>query len=93
MTITPDTDRFIDVRLVPPSERHPRIFAMLESLVPGSEMTIVVDHDPVPLRRHLDANHPGLFDWHWLENGPELWRAVIERLPLTTCCGSCGGGH
>jgi len=91
--MTTRTDRFIDVRLVPPAERHPRILAMLEALVPGTEMTLVTDHEPVPLRRYVDAGYPGLFDWRWLETGPEVWRAAIERRAPTSCCGSCGGGR
>ncbi|MBV5265399.1 DUF2249 domain-containing protein [Pinisolibacter aquiterrae] len=86
-----DTDRFVDLRLLAAADRPPRLLAVLEALVPGDEATIIVDHDPVSLRRQVDIAHPGRFDWHRLEDGPDLWRTVARRRPATTCCGSCGG--
>lgn len=80
----------IDVRLLPPAERHPRIFAMLEALSPHSSMVLVSDHDPVPLRRHLTLHFSNVFSWRALEDGPDVWRAEIERLPHSGC--TCDAG-
>ncbi len=56
----------IDVRLLPPQERHPKIFAMLEALTPKMGMLLVSDHDPVPLRRHIACISPACSSgWRW----------------------------
>jgi uncharacterized protein (DUF2249 family) len=56
----------IDVRDMAPRERHPRIFETLDGLGPGESFVLVNDHDPVPLRYHLEA-------------GPEVWRVRLGR--------------
>lgn len=90
MTQTANDLPTIDVRLLPPAERHPRIFAMLEALSPHSAMVLVSDHDPVPLRRHLALHFSNVFSWRALEDGPDVWRAEIERLPHSGC--TCDAG-
>ncbi|MFN7008836.1 MAG: DUF2249 domain-containing protein [Allorhizobium sp.] len=98
MTDIAETRPHIDVRLIPPPERHPRIFAMLNALPQGAAMLITSDHDPRPLQYHLQANFSGLFGWEYLEQGPEVWRVAIERLKQAAASGSgcgcgCGGAH
>ncbi|GEC29931.1 aminotransferase [Sinorhizobium fredii USDA 205] len=87
-----DTKPSIDVRTVPPRERHPRIFGMLGALLPGGAMQITSDHDPRPLHYQLETNFPGQFGWDYLEEGPEVWRVEIARLEdgagCECCCGS-----
>lgn len=102
MTDIAETRPHIDVRLVPPPERHPRIFGMLNALPQGAAMLITSDHDPRPLHYHLQSHFSGLFGWEYLEQGPEVWRVAIERLneAVASCsetgsnCGcGCGGAH
>jgi len=90
----------IDVRTIPPRERHPLIFDTLGALQPGDALTITSDHDPRPLHYQLETNFPGLFDWSYLEQGPQVWRVEIGRLAGGEAdahgdgCGcSCGGDH
>lgn len=45
----PDT-KTLDVRIIPPREKHPTIFQTFEALEPGSSLILVNDHDPLPLR-------------------------------------------
>lgn len=70
---------FIDVRTVPPRERHPRIFAMVEALAVGESFLIVNDHDPRPLHYQLQAEYPGQFSWDYVEAGPDVWRVRLGR--------------
>lgn len=102
MTDIAETRPHIDVRLVPPPERHPRIFGMLNALAPGAAMLITSDHDPRPLHYHLETNFSGLFGWEYLEQGPDVWRVEIERLDEPAASGAdtgsncgcgCGGAH
>ena len=81
----------IDVRTVPPRERHPRIFGMLGTLRAGSSMLITSDHDPRPLHYHLETTFPGVFGWAYLQEGPEVWRVEIARLESSSGCECCCG--
>lgn len=67
----------LDVRPMPPRERHETIFATLESLAPGETLRLVNDHDPAPLRYQLDATRPLQFRWNYVESGPEEWAIDI----------------
>lgn len=69
----------LDVRPIPPREKHPAIFRTFDSLVVGQEMVIINDHDPRPLRYQFQAERPERFDWTYEEQGPEVWRVRISR--------------
>lgn len=45
----------LDVRDVPPAERHPKIHAAFEELAAGEALTIVNDHEPKPLFYEFQA--------------------------------------
>ncbi len=40
----------LDVRDIPPRERHPKIFNTFDSLKAGEKMVLINDHDPKPLK-------------------------------------------
>jgi len=69
----------LDVRVIPPRERHPRIFALFDRLEPGQGFVLVNDHDPKPLYYQFQAERPGQVDWSYLEEGPEVWRVRIAK--------------
>lgn len=70
----------LDVRVIPPREKHPTIFSKVEALKAGDSLVIVNDHDPKPLRYQLDAEHAGVYGWTYEAQGPEVWRVKITRL-------------
>lgn len=72
-------ERTLDVRVIPPPEKHPTIFQTFESLEPGESFVLVNDHDPKPLRYQLEAERTGQFEWEYLEEGPTVWRVEIGR--------------
>jgi len=91
-TASPSTTEVIDVRLIPPYERHARIFSAFQALAAGEGFELHSDHEPVPLRQQFEAQWPGQFDWQTLEAGPAQWRLRISRKPAgKSCCGCCGG--
>ncbi|WP_263019219.1 DUF2249 domain-containing protein [Natronobiforma cellulositropha] len=45
----------LDVRSIPPVERHPTIHAAFDELAPGETLTIVNDHEPKPLFYEFQA--------------------------------------
>ena len=69
----------IDVRVIPPRDKHPTIFRAVDKLASGESVTLVNDHDPLPLKYQLMAEHPDTYDWANEAQGPELWRVKISR--------------
>ena len=69
----------LDVRQIPPPQKHPTIFQTFESLSPGQSFILINDHDPKPLYYQFANEHQGQFTWEYLEQGPEVWRAQIGR--------------
>ena len=70
----------IDVRRIPPPQRHPLIFQTFEGLHTGQSFLLVNDHDPKPLYYTFKAERDGQFDWEYVEQGPEVWRVRIGRV-------------
>jgi uncharacterized protein (DUF2249 family) len=75
----PTTTIELDVRVIPPRDKHPTIFRTFDSLVSGQSMIITNDHDPRPLRFQLAAERPDTFAWTYEAEGPEVWRVRIDR--------------
>ncbi|WP_323676306.1 DUF2249 domain-containing protein [Halorubellus sp. PRR65] len=48
----------LDLREIPPPERHPKIFDAFEDLESGESLTLVNDHDPKPLYHQMNAEVP-----------------------------------
>ncbi|HEX7091339.1 MAG TPA: DUF2249 domain-containing protein [Longimicrobiales bacterium] len=78
-TMPDSTERTLDVRVIPPREKHPTIFRTFEELAPGGSFVLINDHDPRPLRYQFEAEMPGKFGWEYLEQGPEVWRVRILK--------------
>ena len=72
-------DLELDVRDLPPRERHPKIFSLLEQLGNGQALILINDHDPKPLYYQLNFEQPDKYDWEPLESGPEAWRIRIGK--------------
>ncbi|MEZ4585405.1 MAG: DUF2249 domain-containing protein [Gemmatimonadales bacterium] len=73
------TTRTLDVRIIPPREKHPTIFETFASLAPGESFVLLNDHDPRPLRYQFEYEHKDEFEWTYLEQGPTVWRVEIGR--------------
>ena len=69
----------LDVRAIPPRDKHPTIFRTFDTLASGQSLLLVNDHDPKPRRDQLMAERPETFDWTYEAQGPELWRVRISR--------------
>ena len=72
-------EQLIDVRPMPPRQRHPTIFNTWASLNDGGVILLINDHDPVPLYYQFACEHTGTFRWEYLEQGPEVWRVRISK--------------
>ena len=76
---TPDAS-IIDVRTLPPAQRHQKIFQLVNELAAGGSFILVNDHDPKPLYYQLEAEYPKQFGWTYVESGPTVWRVEIAKL-------------
>ena len=45
----------LDVRSIPPAERHPTIYETFQSMEAGEVLTIINDHEPKPLFYEFQA--------------------------------------
>jgi uncharacterized protein (DUF2249 family) len=52
-------EKTLDVRSIPPKEKHPTIFEAFDALHPGDHFVLVNDHDPKPLYYQFQAERPG----------------------------------
>lgn len=73
-------ERVLDVRVIPPREKHPAIFETFGALGVGESFVLVNNHDPKPLRYQFEFEHAGQFGWEYLEEGPVVWRVEISRV-------------
>jgi uncharacterized protein (DUF2249 family) len=69
----------VDVRTIPPRQRHPMIFDAFEALDAGEAFELINDHDPKPLYYQFAAERSGQFTWDYQEQGPERWRVRIGK--------------
>jgi len=74
----------LDVRPLPPAQRHERIFQTFAALPPGASFVLINDHDPKPLYYQFVHEHPGTFTWEYEERGPTAWRVRIGKVPTAT---------
>lgn len=84
----------LDVRAIPPRNRHPLIFGIFAALPSGESLVLTNDHDPKPLFYQLQAEEEGRFSWDYLQSGPEVWQVRIGRTAVArivsqkSCCGA-----
>jgi len=69
----------LDVTLIEPRLKHPKIFEKFDSLSSNQGFIIHNDHDPKPLYYQLLGERGQIFTWEYLENGPETWKVKIAK--------------
>jgi uncharacterized protein (DUF2249 family) len=69
----------LDLRELPPVQRHGLIFRTFRALAPGASFVIVNDHDPRPLLYQFQFEFAGAYEWFPWQAGPEAWVIEIVR--------------
>lgn len=69
----------IDVRSIPPHQRHALLMSRFDALTEGDAIELLNDHDPLPLQHHFQSTRRDQFDWDLLEAGPERWHVRIAK--------------
>jgi regulator of cell morphogenesis and NO signaling len=74
----------LDVTQIEPKLKHPTIFQHFDALQEGEAFVIHNDHDPKPLYYQLLGERGSIFNWDYLEQGPQWWRVKIVKKKLST---------
>ncbi len=69
----------LDLRPLPPWERHERIFAFWEGLKVGETLRIINDHDPRPLHYQFMVEYADQYVWEYEQQGPQDWVVRIRK--------------
>jgi len=70
----------VDLRPLPPPERHAVVHRELDALAPGEVLELINDHRPTPLRHEIEAERPGEYSWADGQEGPDVFTANITCL-------------
>jgi uncharacterized protein (DUF2249 family) len=69
----------LDVRDLPPAQRHERIFDAYADLTVGEGFVLVNDHDPKPLYHQFEAETGPEFRWEYRQKEPGEFRVLIGK--------------
>lgn len=69
----------LNVTNIVPRERHPLIFETFDGLNKGEYFVLINDHDPKPLYYQFLHERAGLFQWEYIEQGPDEWKVKISK--------------
>ncbi|WP_226023863.1 DUF2249 domain-containing protein [Halomicrobium salinisoli] len=85
----------LDVRDLPPAQRHEQIFAAYADLDLGEGFVLVNDHDPKPLYHQFEAEADDAFRWEYRQKEPGEFRVLIGKAEGATADAPVGstGGH
>lgn len=81
----------LDVRDLPPAQRHERIFEAYAELDTGEAFVLVNDHDPKPLYHQFEAEAGDEFRWDYRQQEPGEFRVRIGKSETTGTTGSRTG--
>ncbi|WP_321112622.1 DUF2249 domain-containing protein [Halorussus salinisoli] len=73
----------LDVRDLPPAQRHEQIFEAYEQLESGEAFVLVNDHDPEPLYHQFEAETGPEFRWNYRLKDPGEFRVRIGKTAVT----------
>jgi uncharacterized protein (DUF2249 family) len=75
----PEVTEELDVRSLPPAQRHEQIFDAYEGLERGEGFVLVNDHDPKPLYHQFNAEAGEQFHWEYRKQSPGEFRVLIGK--------------
>jgi len=79
MAASLESENILNVTLLEPRLKHSTIFLRFDELISGESLILHNDHDPKPLYYELSAERGDIFDWEYLERGPETWKIKITK--------------
>lgn len=73
-------EKTLIVSALDPRQKLSTINQYFDALEPGDSLIIQNDHDPKPLYSKLLKEKGNTFSWHYLEQGPQVWKVKITRM-------------
>lgn len=70
----------MDLRHLPAPFRAGALLGVIATLPAQGGVTLISPDDPYPLLAQIEAEWPGDFTIHVLDDGPELWSMELMRL-------------
>ncbi len=77
--VPPSAVGVLDLRRVSRAMQETLVFLRFGALPPGGAFVLVTGEDPFRFYELLENGRKGRFLWEMLEEGPERWRARIEK--------------
>ena len=75
-----DKVQILDLRTMPPFERHEKIFQIWDSMESGNVLKIINYHDPKPLRYQFEVEYKDKYSWEYKQEGPKDWVVEIKKI-------------
>lgn len=72
-------EKVINVQELEPRLRHQTIFQTFEDLAEGESLIIHNNHDPKPVYYQMMEMYGEVFNWEYLEEGPEWWNIKVTK--------------
>ncbi len=72
-------NRVLDVREIDKSFRKKIILNLFNELDDGQQLILISNHNLAPLNKLFQKQKHGFFEWHDLQNGPDIWRISITK--------------
>ena len=69
----------INVQEIEPRLRHQTIFETFSHLLDGESLIIHNNHDPLPVYYQLLDMWGEIFNWEYLQQGPEWWDIRVTK--------------
>ncbi|MFB6254131.1 MAG: DUF2249 domain-containing protein, partial [Halobacteriaceae archaeon] len=69
----------LDVRDLPPAQRHEKIFTEYDDLSIGQGFVLINDHDPEPLYYQFKAEEDDTFQWEYQQKQPGEFKVLIGK--------------
>lgn len=73
-------ENIINVQELEPRLRHQTIFNVFNSLKEREYLVIHNNHDPLPVYYQLMNMRGNIFNWEYLQKGPEWWDIKVTRI-------------
>jgi len=71
--------QILDLRPMPPFERHKKIFQVWDELKTNETLRIINDHDPKPLWYQFEVEYKDKYEWEYEQKGPQDWIVNIKK--------------